>query len=181
MHNIEKSKFQKGQYVGYGGGAVWHIRNYGKGNWRATPQGNNKHQVFSCATLRDVSSQLETLNALKAETVKTNPAPRKRAISRPSQITKKAPSKRLVARRKLAAKKPVKGYFPNPVAFTTPGPSRKAHWDLPHLFPQPGGAYMVSFWNDKTKKWVPATLAYSMNEAKKWLDFQGYKKAVLLK
>jgi len=50
---------------------------------------------------------------------KTNPAkrpaPKKRAISRPSQITKKAPSKRLVARRKVAAKKPVKGYFPNPL------------------------------------------------------------------
>lgn len=39
---------------------------------------------------------------------------KKRAVSRPSQVTKKAPSKRLVARRKVAAKKPVKGYFPNP-------------------------------------------------------------------
>jgi len=195
MHNVEKSKFQKGMYVGYGGGAVWHIRNYGKGNWKATPQGNNKHQVFSCATLRDVSTQLETLSAKPmdathrapnpaprkysgkyprriqsvgsagGETVfqlndgsvykvptkmlidlgyrnqspgpgtdfdlmigndfdyvqhaiktvrKTNPAPRKRAISRPSQVTKKAPTKRLVARRKKAAAKPVKGYFPNP-------------------------------------------------------------------
>ena len=36
MHNVEKSKFQKGMSVGYGGGAVWHIRNYGKGNWKAT-------------------------------------------------------------------------------------------------------------------------------------------------
>lgn len=201
MHNVEKSKFQKGQYVGYGGGAVWHIRNYGKGNWKATPQGNNKHQVFSCATLRDVSTQLETLNknysdewrlASLASERKANPAPRKyrgkyprriastssavkdgvyvfvlndgtshrvatrdliaagyqkqapqpgedfdfvltaleatrkanpakrpvpkkRAVSRPSQITKKAPTKRLVARRKIAAKKPVKGYFPNPL------------------------------------------------------------------
>lgn len=244
MHNVEKSKFQKGMYVGYGGGAVWHIRNYGKGNWKATPQGNNKHQVFSCATLRDVSTQLETLNALKtdpqtgkrqnnpakrqafpnvatatralkqaekaladnpnmwpgaaagfktvitkankylaenSQTHKTNPAPRKRAISRPSQVTKKAPSKRLVSRRKAAAKKPVKGYFPNPVAITAPGPSRKTHEDLPHLFPQPGGAYMISFWRESTKKWVPATLEYSITAAKKWLEYQGYKKAVLLK
>ena len=188
MHNVEKSKFQKGMYVGYGGGAVWHIRNYGKGNWKATPQGNNKHQVFSCATLRDVSTQLETLSAKPMDAThrasnpaprkyrgkyprriastssavkdgvyvfvlndgtshrvatrdliaagyqkqapqpgedfdfvltaleasrKTNPAPRKRAISRPSQVTKKAPSKRLVARRKVAATKPVKGHFPN--------------------------------------------------------------------
>jgi len=195
MHNVEKSAFQKGQYVGYGGGAVWHIRNYGKGNWKATPQGNNKHSVFSCATLRDVSTQLETLSAKPMDAAltsarkanpaprkraaslygakmkhlesalsalnmlidkgaefpdavikvsestgvdvelltaeydkywrawselskahrKTNPATRKRAISRPSQVTKKAPSKRLVARRKVAAKKPVKGYFPNPI------------------------------------------------------------------
>ena len=193
MRNIEKSAFQKGQYVGYGGGAVWHIRNYGKANWKATPQGNNKHSVFSCATLRDVSIQLETLSAKPMDAAltsarkenpipayipdtylsgagkawrvisqgmplttdretpqaaidaavraypkikidneywdnetlefvpvshlhkrKANPATRKRAISRPSQVTKKAPSKRLVARRKVAAKKPVKGYFPNP-------------------------------------------------------------------
>jgi len=40
--------------------------------------------------------------------------PSKRAVKRPSQITKKAPTKRLVARRKKAAAKPVKGYFPNP-------------------------------------------------------------------
>jgi len=120
MHNVEKSAFQKGQYVGYGGGAVWHIRNYGKGNWKATPQGNNKHSVFSCATLRDVSTQLETLSAKPMDANltsarKANPATRKRAISRPSQVTKKAPTKRLVARRKAAAKKPVKGYFPNPI------------------------------------------------------------------
>lgn len=145
--------------------------------------------ITGCHNARDYGPEFTAacyaLNSQTTAPRKTNPAkrpaPKKRAISRPSQVTKKAPSKRLVARRKVAAKKPVKGYFPNPVAFTTPGPSRKAHWDLPHLFPQPGGAYMVSFWNDKTKKWVPATLAYSMNEAKKWLDFQGYKKAVLLK
>lgn len=52
---------------------------------------------------------------LNDETRQRNPAPRKRAISRPSQVTKKAPTKRLVARRKVAAKKPVKGYFPNPL------------------------------------------------------------------
>lgn len=40
-----------------------------------------------------------------------NPAKRK-AISRPSQITGAKPTKRLVARRRLPAKK---GYFPNPV------------------------------------------------------------------
>ena len=196
MHNVEKSAFQKGQYVGYGGGAVWHIRNYGKGNWKATPQGNNKHQVFSCATLRDVSTQLETLSAKPMDANltsarKANPATRKRAISRPSQVTKKAPTKRLVARRKAAAKKPVKGYFPNPnpkrsgiakpEKITIPGPSKPEQDEMPHLFPQPGGAYMISFWRENTRKWVPATLAYSMNEARKWLEYQGYTKAILLK
>lgn len=206
MHNIEKSKFQKDLYVGYGGGAVWHIRKYRKGNWKAVPQDNNSHIVFACATLRDVSSQLETLNALKtdpqtgkrqnnpakrqafpnvatatralkeaekaladnpnmwpgaaagfktvitkankylaenSQTHKTNPAPRKRAISRPSQITKKAPSKRLVARRKLAAKKPVKGYFPNPdksrqLATATVEIDRGKGWEIYEIIQAPG-------------------------------------------
>lgn len=82
-----------------------------------------------------------TLKGAEKEIRKANPAPRKRAakksgaeadyvafastvkkraISRPSQITKKAPTKRLVARRKVAAKKPVKGYFPNPAKKPAP-------------------------------------------------------------
>ena len=78
MHNIEKSKFYKGMYVGYGGGAVWHIRNYGKGNWKATPQGNNSHKVFTCASLRDVSTHLETAvsnPSAKEPKLKNNPDP----------------------------------------------------------------------------------------------------------
>lgn len=87
MHNVEKSKFRKGEYIGYGGGAVWHIRNYGKGNWKATPQGNNSHKVFTCATLRDVSAQLDTLNN---PAVKSNPAKRRK----PSPKTFKEMTKR---------------------------------------------------------------------------------------
>lgn len=232
MHNIEKSAFRKGEYIGYGGGDVWRIVKNGS-TWRATPRKDVNLREFSASTLKELSAGLESLtsparkanpakrraplpktfgamtkrqlqdfiagchnsrdygpdftaacNELNSRPVaarKANPAPRKRAISRPSQVTKKAPSKRLVSRRKLAAKKPVKGYFPNPVAITAPGPSRKTHEDLPHLFPQPGGAYMISFWRESTKKWVPATLEYSITAAKKWLEYQGYKKAVLLK
>lgn len=141
--------------------------------------------ITGCHNARDYGPEFTAacyaLNSRPVAARKANPATRKRAISRPSQVTKKAPTKRLVARRKAAAKKPVKGYFPNPVAITAPGPSRKTHEDLPHLFPQPGGAYMISFWRESTKKWVPATLEYSITAAKKWLEYQGYKKAVLLK
>lgn len=36
--NIEKSVFRRGDYVGYGGGAVWNIsRPHKKAQWRAVP------------------------------------------------------------------------------------------------------------------------------------------------
>lgn len=74
----------------------------------------------AAAGFKTVITKANKYLAENSQTHKTNPAPRKRALSRPSQITKKAPSKRLVARRKLAAKKPVKGYFPNPAKKPAP-------------------------------------------------------------
>lgn len=79
--------------------------------------------ITGCHNARDYGPEFTAacyaLNSQTTAPRKTNPAkrpaPKKRAISRPSQVTKKVPSKRLVARRKVAAKKPVKGYFPNPV------------------------------------------------------------------
>jgi hypothetical protein len=68
-----------------------------------------------------------------------NPAKKrtvKKSVTRPSQITKKAPSKRLKARRAMPEKK---GYFPNPVgnklfqvvkiayAVTLPGETNLSH------------------------------------------------------
>ena len=39
LHNIEKSAFKRGSYVGYGAGKVWHIArtNSTYGNWIALP------------------------------------------------------------------------------------------------------------------------------------------------
>jgi hypothetical protein len=42
----------------------------------------------------------------------------KRYVSRPSQITKRSPTKRLKKRRKRNVKSPKRGFFPNPVPFT---------------------------------------------------------------
>lgn len=38
LHNIEKSAFRRGEYVGYGGGLVFHIRRDGR-DWFAIAQG----------------------------------------------------------------------------------------------------------------------------------------------
>lgn len=59
------------------------------------------------------AAKLIVANATKKPARKTNPAKRKGTTKpkRVSQITKKAPSKRLVARRKVNT---AKGYFPNP-------------------------------------------------------------------
>ncbi len=48
--------------------------------------------------------------------IKKNPAAKK-SIKRKSQVTGKPPGPRLLARRKTQAKKPVKGYFPNPLKY----------------------------------------------------------------
>ena len=50
----------------------------------------------------------------KAGALKKNPAAKPKSVKRPSQATKKAPTKRLVARR-VATKKAPPGYFANPV------------------------------------------------------------------
>jgi hypothetical protein len=62
MHNIEKSVFRKGEYVGYGGGKVWHIRKSDSsfGNWFARNQSNGNEYFFSMR-LTDMQKQLETL------------------------------------------------------------------------------------------------------------------------
>lgn len=51
---------------------------------------------------------------VKKKAVKKKAAPKKKSISRPSQATGKAPSKRLVERRKKTAKAPA-GHFANPI------------------------------------------------------------------
>jgi len=54
FHNIDKSAFRKGQYVGYANGTIWRIkRTYG--GWTAS----NGGQSFTRRTLAEVSKALE--------------------------------------------------------------------------------------------------------------------------
>lgn len=57
-HNIEKSGFRAGQYVGYAGG-VWRIKKYGNGAraWRAC-RTQGEHKVIFARTLRELSAKL---------------------------------------------------------------------------------------------------------------------------
>lgn len=63
LHNIEKSGFHRGQYVGYGAGKVWRIRK-SDGGWRATclAPGDAKHLTTLFApSLLEMSMQLDTV------------------------------------------------------------------------------------------------------------------------
>jgi hypothetical protein len=71
MHNIEKSAFNKGEYVGYGGGVVWRIRRAHSsfGKWCARPLeytcGNNdklKNTIVYAFRLRDMSDKLHVVS-----------------------------------------------------------------------------------------------------------------------
>jgi len=180
MHNIDKSAFKRGEYVGYADG-TWRIFKWGSG-WRAT---HDKHGHLRARTLKEMSALLSNIKAETQESTmrvsvkggkfavarimadagipfvfvreenpqnprtigdlserfsdvfselassrpldvryitKTNPAKKsKRAgkayINRPSQITKRAPSKRLRKRRDMMDvihESGISGVFPNP-------------------------------------------------------------------
>ncbi len=53
LHNIEKSAFRKGAYVGYGKGLVWQIKKDGR-HWVAQANGN----WFIAKTLTALSAQI---------------------------------------------------------------------------------------------------------------------------
>jgi hypothetical protein len=57
FHNIEKSAFHPGQYVGYASGTVWRIKRTAEGRWMATERDNAS--CFTRATLAQVSEALE--------------------------------------------------------------------------------------------------------------------------
>ncbi len=59
LHNIEKSGFHPGEYVGYAEGA-WRIVKTSRA-WRASHK-NGQHWSIEGKTLTDVSAQLERLN-----------------------------------------------------------------------------------------------------------------------
>jgi hypothetical protein len=62
FHNIEKSGFHRGEYVGYGGG-VWRIVKYGTG-WNAGRQGEPR-AYFTAPSLAAVSAKLAEYAAQK--------------------------------------------------------------------------------------------------------------------
>ena len=57
MHNIEKSAFRRGEYVGYGGGYTWRIVK--QGYWYAYARGSDK--MLHGLRLKDLQTQLEGL------------------------------------------------------------------------------------------------------------------------
>ena len=66
LHNIEKSGFRKGEYVGYAGGVVWEIKRDSCNFWKAQPQavGNRYSAEIMAArlyseTLWELSTKLE--------------------------------------------------------------------------------------------------------------------------
>lgn len=112
--NIEKSAFRAGEYVGYAVGDIWRIAKHRSG-WMANAQGSNR-QIHG-ATLREISAELQAYDD-KGKRMK-NPIARKGVnkksyVARPSQITRRKPSVRLLKRRTANVRRPAKGYFPNP-------------------------------------------------------------------
>ena len=74
LHNIEKSTFHRGQYVGYAIGRVWHIRktNSTYGNWIAiarvpnSPEHDPAIAHVYAFRLSDMSVKLEALQPKSA-------------------------------------------------------------------------------------------------------------------
>lgn len=66
LHNIEKSKFRQGVYIGYGGGKVWKIRKASTsyGNWAAHAQDDYNNQLFAF-TLAKMSEKLSLLSVTR--------------------------------------------------------------------------------------------------------------------
>ena len=68
MHNIEKSAFRRGEYVGYADGCVFRITrtNSSYGNWCATVSHGDAFRKYRCQPLfafrlRDLSQKLAAL------------------------------------------------------------------------------------------------------------------------
>lgn len=61
-HNIEKSAFRHGEYVGYGGGKVWRISksNSSFGNWYAHEQYNVNNKIYAFG-LQSMSEKLSAI------------------------------------------------------------------------------------------------------------------------
>ena len=74
LHNIEKSGFRRGEYVGYADG-VWIIKRYASGEWawRSQPQDSAlylKHGVRFARTLEELSRKLDSVSDIALRTQK---------------------------------------------------------------------------------------------------------------
>lgn len=62
LHNIEKSGFHHGEYIGYGAGTVWAIRRiFENDGWKATTCGDVLHPIICAKTLSELSAKLLAL------------------------------------------------------------------------------------------------------------------------
>jgi hypothetical protein len=79
MHNIEKSGFHRGEYVGYGGGTVWRIRQLygGAMGWDAIARDKKYTKSITRSTLQEISEALDKLDS----GMKKNPAPERSSKS----------------------------------------------------------------------------------------------------
>lgn len=162
MHNIEKSGFHKGEYVGYAAGTVWRISRSASG-WGAIARDHYPDSTYPAVlmarTLKDMSTKLDDLykkgeinNMQDAQRARAkNPAPRIGTVrpNRASQITRTKPTKRLVSRRKRNTDE---GYFPNPVSYRI---GEGAEFDI-------GNGYRI------TKMGLDTNGNYSV-----WVSYQG--------
>lgn len=62
FHNIEKSGFHKGEYVGYAGGTVWRITKIDGRRWHVRQQ-RGGGGLFTRNSLAEVSAALEATAA----------------------------------------------------------------------------------------------------------------------
>lgn len=65
LSNIEASGFHRGEYVGYGGGKVWRIREtlFGGWKWAAHVPKDNATATLYADRLEDMSKRLTKLDA----------------------------------------------------------------------------------------------------------------------
>lgn len=60
LHNIERSAFHRGDYVGHAGELVYRIVNHGKFGWHAyTSCYSTEFKSITAGTLREVSEKLD--------------------------------------------------------------------------------------------------------------------------
>ncbi len=67
LHNIEKSGFHRGRYVGYGAGHVWRVTkiNSAAGKWQArclTVEATAHDKLLFADTLESLSASLEAVD-----------------------------------------------------------------------------------------------------------------------